>query len=92
MHRTQGECARQARGCLSCTGGEGTKCRHNRVRAFVENLKTGTARSAGHTPYRAARSLSSIDGEYSAPRSPQRNGTRKPEQETTSAHLCQGEN
>ena len=43
--------------------GEGTKRRPNRVCAFVENLKTGTARNAGHTPYGAAGSLSSVDGE-----------------------------
>ena len=43
--------------------GEGTKRRHNRIRAFVEYPKTGTARSAGPAPCRAAGSLSSVDRE-----------------------------
>ena len=43
--------------------GEGTKRRHNRIRTFVEDPKTGTALSAGRAPYRAAGSLSSVDGE-----------------------------
>ena len=42
---------------------EGTKCRRNRVRAFVEYRKTGTARNPRLAPYRAAGSLSSVDGE-----------------------------
>ena len=42
--------------------GEGTKRRRNRVRAFVEYPKTGNAHNAGHAPYRAAESLSSIEG------------------------------
>ena len=33
------------------------------------------ARSAGHAPYRAAGSLSSVDGESNTPPSPQRDGT-----------------
>ena len=90
--RTRGECARQAPGCLSCSAGEGTKRRHSRVRAFVENPKTGNAGNAGPAPYTAAGSLSSVDGESSSPPSPQRDGTSEPEQETTSARLCQGGN
>ena len=43
-------------------GREGTKRRPNRVRAFVEYPKTGTTRNAGPVPYRAAGSLSSVDG------------------------------
>ena len=58
-----GRGAHQAPGCLSCWGGEGTKRRRNRVPAFVEDPKTGTARNAGPAPYRAAGSLSSVDGE-----------------------------
>ena len=42
---------------------EGTKRRYNRIRAFVEYPKTGTAHNAGPAPYKAARSLSSVDGE-----------------------------
>ena len=63
MHRTRGEGAHQAPGGLSCSGGEGTKRRPNRVCAFVEYLKTGTAPNSGLAPYRAAWSLSSVDGE-----------------------------
>ena len=99
-------------------GGEGTKRRPNRVRVFVENPNTGTTRHAGPAPWRAAWSLSSVDGEStrrergqtvwsehcrssphrpvtfvcSAPPSPQHDWTREPEQETTSARLCQGGN
>ena len=43
--------------------GEDTKRRHNRICAFVEDPKTGTALNAEPTPYRAAGSLSSVDGE-----------------------------
>ena len=43
--------------------GEDTKCRCNRIRTFVEDPKTGTALDIGPAPYRAAGSLSSIDGE-----------------------------
>ena len=46
--RIQGEGA-QASGCLSPQAGEGTKCRRNRIRAFVEDPKTGTALSAGRS-------------------------------------------
>ena len=63
VHRTWGECARQAPGCLSCLGQEGTKRRPNRVCTFVEYLKTGTAHNSGPAPFRAAWSLSSVDGE-----------------------------
>ena len=99
---------------------EGTKRRCNRVRAFVEYLKTGTTLNTGPAPYRAAGSLSSVDGESthtselrakpvwpehcecsprrpaipvcSAPSSPQQDWNSEPEQETTSARLCQGRN
>ena len=64
----RGECARQAPGGLSCSGGEGTKRRPNRVRTFEENPRTGTARNAGPAPYGAAWSLSSVDGESTHPR------------------------
>ena len=67
VHRTREECACQAPGCLSCLGGEGTKRRPNRVHAFVEYPKTGTASNAGPAPYRAAGSLSSVDGESTHP-------------------------
>ena len=40
-----------------------TKRRCNRIRAFVEYQKAGTAINAGPAPYRAAGSLSSVDGE-----------------------------
>ena len=67
VHGTRGECARQAPGSLSCSAGEGTKRRPNQVRALVEYPKTGSARHAGPTPYRAAGSLSSVDGESTHP-------------------------
>ena len=58
-----GRVARQAPGCLSRPDGEGTKSRCSFLfLAFVEHQRAGTTRSAGHTPYRTARSLSSIDG------------------------------
>ena len=60
--RTRGECARQAPGCLSRSDGEGIKHRRSRVHAFVEHWRAGTARSAGHAPYGAAGSLSSVEG------------------------------
>ena len=63
VRRTWGECAQQAPGCLSRSDGEGTKSRRSFLfRAFVEQPRAGTAHSAGHTPYRTARSLSSIEG------------------------------
>ena len=71
--------------------GEGTKRRRNQVRAFVEYLNTGTARNAGHAPYRAAGSLSRLDGESSIRPSTQRDGTSEPEQETTSATCVRAE-
>ena len=43
--------------------GEGTKRRRNQICAFVEYPKTGTTLNAGPAPYRAAGSLSSVDGE-----------------------------
>ena len=43
--------------------GEDTKRMRNRIRAVVEDPKTGTALNAGPAPYRAAGSLSSADGE-----------------------------
>ena len=47
--------------------GEGTKRRTNQVSAFVEYLKTGTARKARPAPYKAAGSLSSVDGDSTHP-------------------------
>ena len=62
-HRPQGECARQAPGCLSRSDGEDAKRRRSFLfRAFVEHPRAGTARSAGHAPYRTAGSLSSVEG------------------------------
>ena len=58
---TRGECAWQAPGCLSCLG-LGRKERSFLFRTFVEFPRAGTARSAGHTPYRTAGSLSSVEG------------------------------
>ena len=55
--------------------GEGIKRRPNRICAFVEDLKTGTSRNTRRAPYRVARSLSHLDGESSAPPSPQCDGT-----------------
>ena len=76
MRRTRGECTRQAPGCLSRSDGEGTKSRRSFLfHVFVEPPRGGTARSTGHAPYRAAGSLSSVDGESSTSPSPQRNGT-----------------
>ena len=51
----------------AASAGEGTKRRHSRVRAFVEYPKTGTAGNIRPTPYRAARSLNSVDGESTHP-------------------------
>ena len=42
-------------------GREGTKRRPNQACIFVEYPKTGTARSTGPAPYRAAWSLSSVE-------------------------------
>ena len=44
-----------------------SKTRPNRSRAFVEYPKTGTACHAEPAPYRAARSLSSVDRESTHP-------------------------
>ena len=50
-------------GCLSHSDGEGTKRRRSFLfRAFAEHPRAGTARSTGHVPYRAAGSLSSLEG------------------------------
>ena len=79
VRRTRGECTHQAPGCLSRLDGEGTKSRRSFLfRAFVEHPGAGTARSAGHTPYRAAGSLSSVNRESSAvpPRSATELATR----------------
>ena len=43
--------------------GEGTTHGRNRIRAFVEDPKTGIACKAGPAAYRAAGSLSRVDGE-----------------------------
>ena len=57
----------QASGCPGRSGGEDTKRRRNRIRAFVEDPKTGTALNTGPAPYRAAGSLSSVDGKAQTP-------------------------
>ena len=44
-----------------------TTRRRNWIRAFVEDPKTGTASNAGPAPYRAAGSLSSVDGKAQTP-------------------------
>ena len=62
MRSARGEGAKP-RAAWAAQAGEGTKRRHNRIRAFVEDPKTGTAFNAGPAPYRAAGSLSSVDGE-----------------------------
>ena len=62
-HTAPGERAPKLRAAWTAQTGEGTKCRRNRIRAFVEDPKTGTALNAGPAPYRAAGSLSSVDGE-----------------------------
>ena len=47
-------------------------------RAFVEHRRAGTARSAGHAPYRAAGTLSSVEGKAASapPHSARELGTR----------------
>ena len=62
VRRIRGEGA-QASGCVNRSGREGTKRRRNQIRTFVEYPKTGTALNTGPAPYRAAGSLSSVDGE-----------------------------
>ena len=47
---------------------EGKKSRRSFLfHAFVEHLRAGTACSAGHAPYRAAGSLSSVEGKAARP-------------------------
>ena len=58
-----GESAPKPLAAWTALAGEGTKRRRNQIRAFVEDLKTGTALNAGPARYRAAGSLSSVDGE-----------------------------
>ena len=58
-----GERAPKPLAAWTAQAGEGAKRRRNRIRAFVEDPKTGTALNAGPAPYRAAGSLSSVDGE-----------------------------
>ena len=58
-----GERAPKPLAAWAAQAGEGTKRRHNRIHAFVEDPKTRTALNAGPAPYRAAGSLSSVDGE-----------------------------
>ena len=62
MHR-RGESAPKPLAAWAAQAREGTKRKCNRIRAFVEDPKTGTALNAGPAPYRAAGSLSSVDGE-----------------------------
>ena len=58
-----GDSATKPLAARAAQAGEGTKRRRNQICAFVEYRKTGTALNAGPTPYRAAGSLSSVDGE-----------------------------
>ena len=58
-----GERAPKPLAARAAQAGEGTKRRRNQIRAFVEDPKTGTALNMGPAPYRAAGSLSSVDGE-----------------------------
>ena len=53
----------QTSGCLNRSGRVRHKTQAQRIRTFVEDPKTGTALNAGPAPYRAAESLSSVDGE-----------------------------
>ena len=65
---TQGECARQAPGCLSRSDGEDAKSRRSFLfRAFEEHPRAGTTRRAGHALYRRAGSLSSGWGKQRQP-------------------------
>ena len=60
--RAPGESEPPSSWLMSRSGGEGTKRRRSRVPAFVEHPRAGTPRSAGPAPYRAAGSLSSVEG------------------------------
>ena len=64
---SSGEGAPKPLAAWTAEAAEGTTRRRNRMRAFVGNPKTGPALNAGPAPYRAAGSLSSVDGEGSAP-------------------------
>ena len=75
-----GESAPKPLAARAAQAGEDTKCGRNRICAFVEYPKTGTALSAGPAPYRAAGSLSSVDGESTDTREqgkPSEAGTRR---------------
>ena len=75
--RTRGECARQAPGCLSRLGREGTKCGRSRVRCCGSpegwNCAQRRARSM-----ESSREPEQRRGESSARPSPQRDGTSEP--------------
>ena len=62
-HPASGERVPKPLAAWTAQAGEGTKRTCNQTRAFVEDPKTGTALNAGPAPYRAAGSLSSVDGE-----------------------------
>ena len=62
-HAASGEIVPKPLSVSTAQAGEGPKCRRNRIRAFVEYPKTGTALNAGPAPFGAAGSLSSVDGE-----------------------------
>ena len=66
-HCTRGECTHQAPVAWAAQAWESTKHRPNWVCAFVEYLKTGTARNAWPASYRASWSLNSVDGERTHP-------------------------
>ena len=63
MRAAPGESAPKSLAARAAQAGEDTKRRCNRIRTFVEYLKTGTALNAGPAPCRAAGSLSSVAGE-----------------------------
>ena len=58
-----GERAHKLLAARAAEAGEDTTRRCNRIRACVEDPKTGTTLNAGPARYRAAGSLSSVDGE-----------------------------
>ena len=58
-----GERAPKHLAAWAAQAGEDTTRRRNWILTFVEYPKTGTTLNAGPAPYRAAGSLSSVDGE-----------------------------
>ena len=62
-HAAPGESAPKPLAARAAQAREGTKHRSNRICAFVEDPKSGTALNAWPAPYRAAGSLSRVDRE-----------------------------